>query len=276
MKKVLLFLCTLCATSLMAQSSKKDQLVKITTPFGDMIVVLYDETPLHKANFLDLAESGRYDSTIFHRVIEDFMIQGGDIFRKPDEQQGQDDDRLPAEIIDGLFHHKGALAAARTNNPEKKSSSCQFYIVDGRVSSETSLMYDQGKLNRVFAEMLQGGQIDSLRNILVEMQRDGRIAEMNEFIANSAPYLEEVSGQSLVSELSPEVVEAYSTVGGVPHLDGEYTVFGRVISGLDIIDQIAAVETAPGDMPVEDVFMTMEVFEMKKKKIEKEYGYAYE
>ena len=110
---------------------KKDDLVIIHTPFGDMTVLLYEETPLHKANFLRLAKSGAYDSTIWHRVIEDFMIQGGDVTKKQGST-ATDLDNVPAEIDRGFYHTKGALAAARTGdnvNPERKSSSCQFYIV---------------------------------------------------------------------------------------------------------------------------------------------------
>lgn len=271
-------LCALTLTVLGQKPSKKDKLVKISTPHGEMVVVLYDQTPFHKANFLELAESGRYDSTIFHRIIEKFMIQGGDIFRKPNEKKGADDDRLPAEIMEGLFHRKGELAAARTNNPEKKSSSCQFYIVQGKVYSREELEIDQNKLNRVFAELMQAGKIDSIRSVLMEMQEEKRFDEMNDFITSCAPHLEEISGESLKKEngMTEEQIEAYSTVGGTPNLDGEYTVFGRVISGVGVIDSIAEVETGRGDVPKEPIYMTMEVMEMKKKKITKLYGYKYE
>lgn len=272
-KLFLLFM--LVAVASQAQNPKKDFLVKIKTSMGDMTVVLYDETPLHKANFLKLAQSKAYDSTIFHRVIEEFMIQGGDIYSKPGVEKGSDDDRIPAEIVDGLFHHKGALAAARTNNPEKKSSSCQFYIVQGKTFTEEELTVDQNKLNGTFARLLQEGKIDTLRNQLIELQKEKKFDEMNKLISGSASYLEEVSGESLRRDANPEKVKAYSTIGGTPHLDGEYTVFGKVLDGLDVIDKIAAVKTAPGDKPVEDVYMTMEVIELSKKKITKMYGYTY-
>ena len=258
-----------------AQNPKKDKLVKIKTSFGEMTVVLFDETPLHKANFITLAESGRYDSTIFHRVINEFMVQGGDIYRKPNETQSSDDDRLPAEFVPSLFHHKGALAAARTNNPEKKSSSCQFYIVQGKVYDKDELTIDQNKLNQTFAKLLQEGKIDSIRNQLIELQKEKKFDEMNDLIANSCDYLEEVSGEKLRKEMSPERLEAYTTIGGTPHLDDEYTVFGKVIEGLEVIDKIAAVETKRGDAPAENVHMTMEVIELSKKKITKTYGFTY-
>jgi peptidyl-prolyl cis-trans isomerase B (cyclophilin B) len=249
--------------------------VKIKTPHGEMVVVLFDETPLHKANFLKLAQEGRYDSTIFHRVIQEFMIQGGDVYSKPGEKRGADDDRIPAEILPHLFHHKGALAAARTNNPEKKSSDCQFYIVQGKVYDADELTIDQNKLNATFAKLLQEGKIDSLRDQLIELQKEKKFDEMNKLIAGSADVLEKASGENLRKDISAEKLAAYSTVGGTPHLDGEYSVFGKVIAGLDVIDKIAAVKTNPGDTPIEQVHMTMEVLELSKKKITKLYGYAY-
>lgn len=278
MKSVIYSIVFLLAICVSGQSSKNDKLVKIMTPYGDMTVVLYDETPLHKANFLKLAEAGSYDSTIFHRVINEFMIQGGDIYRSGKLEQPNEDSRVPAEILDRFCHKKGELAAARTNNPEKKSSDCQFYIVHGKVYDEAELTVDQNKLNRVFSELMQAGKIDSIRNILMEMQNEKKFDDMNDFISKSAPYLERLSGESLAKDnpMSAEKVKAYTTLGGSPHLDGEYTVYGRVISGLEVIDKIAALETDRRDQPTEDVYMTMEVMEMKKKKITKTYGYTYD
>ncbi len=260
------------------KSSKKDYLFKIKTSFGDMTVLLYEETPLHKANFIKLATSGSYDSTIFHRVMNEFMIQGGDIYRKPNAERGKDDDRMPAEIRDGFFHKKGELAAARQPdqvNPEKKSSNCQFYIVQGKVYDKDELTVDQNLLNQTFAELMKEGKIDSLRLALVELQKERKFDEMNTMITQSCSYLEEVSGKKLTKDVSPEKVEAYTTLGGTPHLDGEYTVFGRVVEGMEVIDKIAAVKTRPGDAPVEKVYMTFETIEMKKKQITKLYGYTY-
>jgi len=266
------------AFSIQAQNSKKDYLFKLKTSFGDMTVLLYEETPLHKANFIELAKAGRYDSTFFHRVMENFMIQGGDIFRKPNEKKGSNDDAIPAEIVEGLFHKKGELAAARQPdnvNPEKKSSSCQFYIVQGKVYPEAELTTDQDKFNRVFGELMMAGKLDSLRQQLIALQKEKKIDEMNTLIAQSKPLCEELSGENLSKEIDPDKLKAYSTVGGTPHLDGEYTVFGRVVEGLDVIDKIAAVEIKPRNEPVERIYMQVEVLEMKKKQITKLYGYTY-
>lgn len=188
-------------------------LVEIETDFGTMTVELYNSTPKHRDNFLKLAEDGYYDGTIFHRVIQGFMIQGGD----PDSKNapagkalgmGGPSYQIPAEFVDSLCHVKGALAAARTNNPEKKSSGSQFYIVQGTPVAEATLT-----------------QMESMRRF----------------------------------NYTPEQRAAYLQNGGTPHLDREYTVFGQVIKGLDVIDKIAAVEKGPGDRPKTDVKMKVKV-----------------
>ena len=185
--------------------------VAIETNFWTMEAVLYDSTPLHRDNFIKLANEWFYDDLLFHRVIEGFMIQWGD----PDSRDADAGKRLgtgwpgyqiPAEI--GAPHIKGALAAARNNNPEKKSSGSQFYIVQGNIESESSLL-------------------------------------------NSAA--------SKWISYTPEQIEKYTTIGGTSMLDAEYTVFGEVIVWLDVIDKIAATETAPGDRPVSDVKMKVTV-----------------
>lgn len=205
----ILFLTTVIT---MAQAQTK---VRIETPYGDMVVKLYDETPKHRDNFIKLVKGGFYDNLLFHRVIENFMIQGGD----PDSKDapagkmlgvGDVGYTVPAEFVPGLYHKKGALSAARQGdavNPAKASSGCQFYIVQGQV-------YPQ--------EMFSMFESRGLK-------------------------------------LNDEQKQLYSTVGGTPHLDGDYTVFGEVIEGLDVIDKIAAVQTDRADRPVEDVWMKMRI-----------------
>ena len=160
---------------------------------------------------------------------------------------------------------------------KKNPQIVSFYIVQGKVYNKTELTIDQNKLNRVFAELVQSHKIDSLKQTLLKMQEEKRFDEINDYITSAAPYLEKVSGESLQKDnpLSPEQVEAYTTVGGSPHLDGAYTVFGRIIYGLEVIDKIAGTPTLPGDKPINEIYMTMEVMEMKKKKITKIYGYPY-
>jgi cyclophilin family peptidyl-prolyl cis-trans isomerase len=192
------------------KQNEKMQTVLISTDLGDMTVVLYNETPEHRDNFLRLAQEGFFNDLLFHRVIDGFMIQAGDPNSRgaaPGERLGSGGPgyTVVAEIQDGLFHQKGALSAARQGdqvNPEKRSSGSQFYIVQGRRWSEQEL----------------------------------------DMMANNRG-----------SAFSEEQIEKYTNVGGTPHLDNEYTVFGQVIAGLDVIDKIATVRTGPGDRPVEDV-----------------------
>ena len=227
---VLAVLCMLSASVFAQKSSKKDEVVTIKTDMGTIRVILFDETPKHKANFLKLTKDKFYDGLLFHRVIDDFMIQGGDPNSrnaKPDDLLGKGDNgyKIPAEFSPKLFHQKGALAAARDNNPAKESSGCQFYIVQGRKWSKNDLNKQAARAARKLT--------DSQRTV-------------------------------------------YEEIGGTPHLDGSYTVFGQVIDGMEVIDKIGAVEKDERDRPEKDVSMKMSVKKMKKKKITKKYGWQYE
>jgi peptidyl-prolyl cis-trans isomerase B (cyclophilin B) len=188
----------------------KETLVLIKTNMGNMKLKLYNETPKHRDNFIKLVKDGYYSNTLFHRVIKDFMIQGGDPDSKTATKgqmlgNGGPDYTIPAEFIPAKFHKKGALAAARTGdevNPKKESSGSQFYIAQGKKYSD---------------------------------------AELNMF------------EQRMGKKFTPAQRAAYKTVGGTPHLDGSYTVFGELVEGFDVLDKIAAV---PGDQmnrPLEDV-----------------------
>jgi peptidyl-prolyl cis-trans isomerase B (cyclophilin B) len=261
---------------------KKDQVVTITTPYGEMVVILYDETPEHKKNFLKLVNDKFYDSTLFHRVIQGFMIQGGD----PDSKKAQPGQPLgsggpgytvPAEINDKLYHEKGALAAARLGdqqNPSKASSGSQFYIVQGTKIAEEEMKIDQQKLNKAMQAMYQTGVHQQLFDSLMLLFNSGDIPAYTAKINSIIPRVEKATGLVVTRDVSPAKVKAYTTIGGVPFLDNQYTVFGKVIKGLEVIDKIAAVQTA-GERPMEDVRMSMKVETMSKKKIEKEYGYTY-
>ncbi len=179
-------------------SPDKDQVVTLSTKFGDIKLVLFDDTPIHKENFLKLVESGAYDGTIFHRVIKGFMIQGGDLSTKENATKNLSDSTMTAEIKANHLHRRGAVAAARMGdnvNPERRSSNSQFYIVE----------------------------------------KDN----------------------------------------GANHLDGQYTVFGQVISGFEVIDKVAEQRTSHGDRPVEQIVGTFKVEQIAKEKITEEYGYKY-
>ena len=218
----------------MAQNRKrKDFLVSLNTGFGTMHLILYDQTPKHKENFIKLVDQHFYDSLLFHRIIPLFMIQGGDPNsrkRGADEPLGNGDVgyKIPAEFVPALFHKKGALAAARDGNPEKASSGCQFYIVEGRVWDEAGFKKQVERLKT------QKGHIPT-----------------------------------------EEQKRVYETIGGAPHLDGNYTVFGEVIDGLAIVDSVAKQPRNDMDRPKRDVPMTMTGEWIKKKKITKKYGYKF-
>lgn len=275
--KKLIPIMILLVTLFSCGDDNKDYLVTIKTSMGDMKVILYNETPLHKKNFIELARSGEYDSTEWHRVIKNFMIQGGDIYAKNDGKEPEKD-RIPAELDTDFLHTKGSLAAARQGdnvNPEKMSSGSQFYVVHGKVFTEGELTVDQVALNRGISELLQKPEYDTLKTKFLELQEAGRFDEMSQLAMNYVDLVEQELGISLKKEISNRRLEAYTTVGGAPHLDGEYTVFGRVVEGLEVIDKIAAVETNRYDRPVTPVYMTMEVTRISKKEIEKKYGYTY-
>ena len=234
--------------------------VKITTSLGNITVRLYDETPLHRDNFLKLAKEGFYNGTLFHRVIRDFMIQGGD----PDSANapagkrlgvGGPDYTLESEIHPALFHKRGALAAARQGdevNPERRSSGSQFYIVWGQT-------YNDGQL-RQMGKQLEMQRLQSIfqtlaadhRAEILQLRRDRNrtgLQELQDRLVAEA----ETKAKILGPVLTEAQMEAYSSVGGTPHLDGQYTVFGEVVEGLDIVDSIQQVETLSGDRPKADV-----------------------
>lgn len=229
MKKLLFLMLSFCAISAYA-AKPKNQYVKISTSKGECIIKLYNETPLHRDNFLKLAKEGFYNGTLFHRVIKNFMIQGGDPDSKnahPDSLLGNGGPKytIPAEFRDSLFHKKGVLAAARENNPDKASSSCQFYIVQGKVFN------------------------DSLLNLTEERRLKFKIPEWQR--------------------------QVYKTIGGAPHLDRSYTVYGEVVKGLEMVDAIANEPTGKADRPKEDIKMTVTVLTKREaKKLEKELAKA--
>ena len=240
--------------------------VKIETMLGDIVVRLYDETPIHRDNFLKLAKEGYYDGTLFHRVIKDFMIQGGD----PDSKGapagkmlgvGGPDYTLEAEIKDGIFHKRGALAAARQGdevNPERRSSGSQFYIVWGQA-------YNEGQL-RQFSKQLRMQKVQDAFNTLAAAHRE----EIMQMRRNRDREGLQTLQDKLVAEaenkvgkdgLSEEQLTLYSTIGGTPHLDGQYTVCGEVEEGLDVVEMIQGTATGRADRPVDDIEMRMTVID---------------
>ena len=204
----------------------KNQYVRIKTSYGEVIIRLYNETPKHRDNFIKLAKMGFYNGTLFHRVIQNFMIQGGDpdskdtSKAKPGAELGNGDVgyTIPAEFRDSLFHKRGVLAAARDDNPAKASSGCQFYIVEGK-------RFTDGKMDTLETTRLKGYKIPAWQR------------------------------------------EIYKSVGGAPNLDHSYTVYGEVVSGIDMVDRIAAVTKDERNRPLQDIPMTVGVLSKKECKI---------
>lgn len=228
MKKLLLFVCAFSIFSAFA-AKPKNQYIRIKTEFGECIVKLYNETPLHRENFLKLVKDGYYNGTLFHRVIKDFMIQGGDPDSrnaKPDSLLGEGGPKytIPAEFRDSLFHKKGVLAAAREGdmvNPKKESSGSQFYLVQGKVFTD---------------EQLNSLEEKRLKFKLPEYQR-----------------------------------QVYKTIGGTPHLDRNYTVYGEIVVGLDMVDKIAMLQTDKNNRPKQEVKMDISILKKREaKKLEKQ------
>ena len=244
----------LCCTLLLTNCSANDTAkIVIVTDFGNIELQLYDQTPQHRDNFLKLVNAGFYDGILFHRVIKEFMIQGGDArFKnvKPGEQLDFNlGYTIPAEFVPEYIHKRGALAAARTQNPEKASSSSQFYIVQGKI-------FTDAELDRVEEQFAEGRARDLYYQYRQEeeaaMQRAGQTVDPN--LAHSRA---EQRASAYLSQnpyrMKAEDRETYKTIGGSPHLDGEYTVFGEVIKGMDVVDKIAALETDDIGRPKVDV-----------------------
>jgi peptidyl-prolyl cis-trans isomerase B (cyclophilin B) len=264
---------------MMSCKSEKDFLVKIETKHGDMYALLFDETPDHKENFIALAQAGRFDSTHFHRVIKNFMIQGGDVFGK--EKLPQDTwPTVKAEIVPGLFHSKGMIAAARMGNnvnPERRSSGSQFYIVQGQIYPDRdALVTDMKLLSEYYYKFIQLESNVALREKYNELYSQQAFDAINKLMLAEKSQLEKFYNINLEKRMSDEQIAAYTTIGGTPHLDGEYTVFGKIIKGLEVVDKIAAEKTAARDEPVEKVYMKVSVEKLTKKKIAKDYAYSYE
>lgn len=262
---------------LMSCAGQKEQIVRIDTRHGEIVAILFDDTPAHKNNFLDLAESGRFDSTEFHRVLPDFMIQGGDVFTK-EEMPAEEWPTLPAEILPHHFHKKGMIAAARQGNninPQKRSSGSQFYIVLGKVYTQDELITDMAKLQAAFMQYVQLKSQDNLRQEYTRLYELQEFDSLTNLMISKRKEIEQSLNMKLTKDMSAERIEAYTRVGGTPHLDDEYTVFGEVISGIDVAEKIAQEQRGARDKPLNPVYLKMSVEPMTKDKITKEFGYQF-
>lgn len=244
--------------------------INIKTTEGDIIVALYDETPKHRDNFIKLAKEGYFDGTLFHRVIKDFMIQGGD----PDSKDapkgkmlgtGGPDYTIPAEFVyPKRYHKRGALSAARTGdevNPERESSGSQFYIVLGKTFNKGELKQMEKQMTmqqeQTTFDALVKQHHDEIMTLRRNRDRAGLQALQDQIIEKTKRICKE-KGKPQFTE---EQVETYTTIGGTPFLDNQYTVFGEVLEGLDVVEKIQNTATERGDRPKNDISMTIEVME---------------
>ena len=240
---------------------KKMTKVELKTSLGDIVVALYNETPQHRDNFIKLVKEGYYDGVLFHRVIKDFMIQTGDGNSKTagaDTPLGDGDPgyTIPAEFVyPKYFHKRGALAAARTAdevNPERRSSGSQFYIVTGKIYNSDELKSMIPRITRVKKQDIYRRLINENNARITELQKNQDQAGLQE-LQNELIQQTEAEAANIDFSFTDEQIDAYATVGGTPHLDGQYTVFGEVIKGMDVVDKIQNTTTGRMDRPTVDI-----------------------
>ena len=238
--------------------------VRIKTSMGDIVVRLYDETPKHRDNFVKLAKEGYFDGTLFHRVIRDFMIQGGD----PDSKgapagknlgTGGPDYTIPAEFVfPKLYHKRGALSAARTGdevNPNRESSGSQFYLVWGKTYKPAELKQMERQLAMQQEQAVFNQLVADNKAKIMELRRNRDRAGLQELQDDLIASTKAICAEKGLPKFTDEQVESYTTVGGTPFLDNQYTVFGEVEEGLEIVGKIQEVETGRNDRPKDDVVM---------------------
>lgn len=270
MKKalVLLTLIAICITACNSRQQKSTNMEKsnetqvlLETTLGNITVKLYNETPRHRDNFIKLAKEGVYDSTLFHRVIKNFMIQAGD----PESKHASDTATLgngdvgytiPAEFNPKFFHKKGVLAAARTGdevNPERASSGCQFYIVTGRKFSEAQMINMENQMNEARLENVFNTLARKHMKEIYKMRKAGDNEGLLELQDSLEAQARDIVAKEPALKFTPEQIKAYTTVGGAPHLDGAYTIFGEVTDGMDVVEKIEGAKTNRTDRPVTDI-----------------------
>ncbi len=254
------------------KSLKKQHEVKITTDYGDIIIKLYNETPKHRDNFLKLVKQNFYDSTLFHRVIKDFMIQGGD----PDSKNapagkllgnGGPGYTIPAEINPKLYHKRGVIAAAREGdnvNPERASSGSQFYIVWGKTFTSQQLKNFEKQIyytNRQLFTMnfMNNPKNKNIRDKLDSLKLSGNTKEFQNYAIKIQEQINTDFNKLPQFKFSAEQIKTYETIGGTPHLDGSYTVFGEVVKGLDVVKKIINQPTDKNNRPLKDIKMSMKI-----------------
>ena len=243
-----------------AQNSGRTK-VLIVTNLGDITIELYDETPKHRDNFIKLVKEGFYEGILFHRVMENFMVQAGDpksIGAKPGARLGGSGPgyTIEAEFNERFFHKKGALAAARQpdrSNPEKRSSGSQVYVVQGEVFSPGKLDTLEMRMNSGLLQKVQKQCFGKAQAELNKYRQEGKQEEFSIRVAELRAEADSIFQSTPKKSIPVDRRQIYSTLGGYPSLDGEYTVFGEVVDGIETIDAIAAVETDKFNRPIADV-----------------------
>ncbi|HRG01047.1 MAG TPA: peptidylprolyl isomerase [Bacteroidia bacterium] len=257
----------------LSQTYSKETIL-ISTEFGNMKIKLFNETPKHRDNFLKLVREHFYDSLLFHRVIQDFMIQGGDPDSKhaePAKLLGDGDLKytIPAEFVPTLCHKKGMLCAARNGddvNPERASSACQFYIVQGKVRTDEDLIAYEKRINKSLITKLKEDILNKPENKSLKEKIDTFKKEQNNdslmvYFKIVNKLVDEEYTKTPHYSFPIEHRNIYKTIGGTPHLDSQYTIFGEVIEGLGVIDKIAAVGKNKDDRPLIDIRMKISIIE---------------
>ena len=276
LKHIILSIILILVIKLGFSQTFSPETIIISTPYGNMKLKLFNETPKHRDNFLKLVREHFYDSLLFHRVIEGFMIQGGDPDSKhaePAKLLGDGDLKytIPAEFISTLCHKKGMLCAARNGddvNPEKASSAAQFYIVQGKKRTDEDLISYEKRINKPIIAKIKEEVLNKAENNSLKLKIDLAKKEQNNdslmvYFKTVNKLVEDEYAKTPHYTFPPEHKTIYKTIGGTPHLDSQYTIFGEVIEGLDVIDKIAVVGKNKDDRPLIDIRMTISIIEEK-------------
>lgn len=244
---------------------QKERLVEISTVYGKMVFKLFNETVLHRDNFIDLVKTGFYDSLLFHRVIPNFTVQGGDPLSKDAPANtplgyGNIGYTIPGEFYSHLIHRRGALAAVRDNGPEKSSSGCQFYIVQGKVHSENEMANMQSSINynrktKLLEDVMKADSVKTkVDDYVVRGDKEG----LHSYVLGLQKDIDAIYNKREF-KFTPFQKSVYTKTGGAPNLDMEYTVFGQLIEGYDVLDSLSSVKTGANDRPLRDLRMTIKM-----------------
>ncbi|MGI6343058.1 MAG: peptidylprolyl isomerase [Bacteroidales bacterium] len=272
MKKIFILIASLLIIAVSCKKDSQKDKVRIDTEFGSIIIQLYDSTIVHKQNFIEMVEAGVYNDATFHRIIENFMIQGGNIENNKNFTDKQVIDSIsnktvPFEVYPTYIHKRGALAAARMPdevNPTKASSATQFYIVQGtkftnNQLTDMELQYERYTKQNIFTALIseEGREYDL--NIFNQAIKENNVEAINQLLIKYRDAIEVRYMKMKPFRLNQHQRNVYTSIGGAPHLDGEYTVFGEVISGMEVVDSIAKQAKDNADQPLKEIKMKIKI-----------------